>query len=284
MSLSSRFTLPGLYRAEVEAELAKHSHCAPTPLEARELARLPRPLQRYMHAQGFVGRPHTDNARIVWREMMLRTSHGAPARSLRSEQMNFVREPCRIALMTGRLAGFVPFDGRDKYQHGHGDMRIHLLKVLTVGHERGPAMDASGLATVLAEALFVPSFALQSYVTWQTIDDRRVHAALTYAGVCVRGVFELNAADELVRFVTHDRFQAGRPARKVPWSVVIESWAESGGVRHPRDVRATWHEERGDYTYVHGAIAAVTYNLRPGQAIATAVGDESSALGQTAAA
>ena len=134
MALASYTTLQTVYRNEVEAELFRHPALPAAPITEADIAGLPAPVQRYFRASGFVGRPHTNNARITWREMLLKRSREADWLRLDCQQFNSVAEPTRIALMTSRIGGLIPFEGRDKYQQGHGDMRLKLLKILlTVG-------------------------------------------------------------------------------------------------------------------------------------------------------
>src|SRR3954471_20651885 len=214
-------TLARIYRTEVEAELAKFPVVAAPPISEADLAPLPAPVQRYFRSSGFVGRPRPTNVRIVWKEMRLRRSRDSGWMKLHVEQVNFAPRPMRIALMRGKIAGAIPFDGRDKYQDGHGSMLVKLMKVFTVGDSRGSAMDESELVTVLSEALLWPSAALQPYVRWEAIDDRSARARISDGPVSVAGVFHFNDADEVVRFDTEDRWQDGNPPRKIPWSASI---------------------------------------------------------------
>lgn len=261
MALASYTTLRKVYRDEVSAELDRHPALPAPPITESDIAPLPAPVQRYFRASGFVGRPHTNNARIIWREMLLKRSRDASFIRLDCQQFNSVAEPTRIALMTSRIGGLIPFEGRDKYQQGHGDMRIKLLKIFTVGETKGRHMDESALVTVLSEALLAPSYALQGYLKWSAVDDHAASAELRYAGLCVRGTFFFNEADELIRFETSDRWQDGRPPKKYPWSAQIGGYKVRNGLRFPTEVSATWHEPGNDFTYVKGTIEAVEFNV-----------------------
>ncbi|HEX8705095.1 MAG TPA: DUF6544 family protein [Myxococcaceae bacterium] len=254
--------LERLYQAEVSAELSKHPATSPGVVTEEDIARLPPPVQRYFRVGGFVGKPHTLNVRINWSEMQLKRSHDAGWMTLSCQQFNSVPEPMRLAFMRGRIAGVIPFEGKDKYQDGHGNMLIKLMKVITVGDSRGAHMDESALVTVLAEALMAPSYALQGYIRWQPIDERSASASLTYNGITVSGIFHFNEADELIRFDTNDRWQDGTPPKKLPWSANIEGYRVAGGIRHATRISATWHEPGGDFTYVKGTIDSLEFNVK----------------------
>jgi hypothetical protein len=256
-------SLERIYQAEVAEELSRHPVGSPGVITEQDIARLPPPVQRYFRAGGFIGQPHTLNVRLHWREMRLKRSHEAGWMALSCQQFNSVPEPMRIAFMQGRLAGVIPFEGRDKYQQGHGNMLIKLMKVLTLGESKGTYMDESALVTVLSEALMAPSFALQGYMTWEPVDARSARAQLTHHGITVGGTFHFNDADELVRFDTSDRWQDGTPPKKIPWSAHLEGYRVAQGLRHPTRVSATWHEPGGDFTYVEGTIASIEFNVSP---------------------
>ena len=255
-------SLERLFRQEVQDELAKHPAAPSGVLTGEELAGLPEPVQRYFRASGFLGRPRVVNLRLHWARMRLKRSRDADWMALECEQFNSVPQPARIVLMRAKLAGFVPFEGRDKYQDGHGNMRVRLGRVLTVADAKGPPMDASGLVTVLAEALLAPSHALQPYTTWEPVDASSARARFTFGGVSVSGTFHFNDADECVRFDTEDRWQDGRPPRKVPWSANFGAYRREDGLRFPTAVSATWHEPGGDFTYVEGTLRGLTYNVK----------------------
>ena len=255
-------SLESIYQAEVAAELAKHSASSPGMVTENDIARLPPPVQRYFRASGFVGKPQTVNVRVIWSELQLKRSHDAGWMKLSCQQLNSVPEPMRIAFMQGRIAGVIPFEGRDKYQDGHGNMLIKVMKVLTLGESKGTYMDESALVTVLSEALLAPSSALQNYMKWQPVDDRSASAQLTYNGITVSGIFHFNEADELVRFDTNDRWQDGSPPKKIPWSANLEGYRLARGIRYATRVSATWHEPGGDFTYVKGTIDSLEFNVK----------------------
>jgi hypothetical protein len=162
----------------------------------------------------------------------------------------------------GRVLGVVPMEGRDIYQNDRGQMLIRLGRAFTVGDETGPEMDRSALVTILAEALLVPGYAIQPYIIWMPRDDRSAAATIRHGGVEASGVFHFDQAGDFVRFESEDRYQStGEDARKVPWSVDVLSHQDQNGLRIADGLRATWHEDQGDFEYFRGRIAAVRFNV-----------------------
>jgi hypothetical protein len=195
--------------------------------------------------------------------MALKRSHEADWMEVACEQLNAVPEPVRLVLMRGRVAGVVPFEGRDKYQDGHGHMLVRVGHVLTVADARGPHMDVSALVTVLAESLLAPSYALQPYATWEVVDAQRAQARFTFGGASVAGTFHFDDAGLCTQFYTEDRWQDGRRPRRVPWSAQLGAYRRGAdGLLFPTELRGTWHEPDGDFTYARGRIAGITYNVR----------------------
>lgn len=65
-----------------------------------------------------------------------------------------------------RILGVIPFEGRDIYRGGRGHMLGKILNLLKVVDAQDPEIAQSALVTLFAEAFLVPSYALQSYITW----------------------------------------------------------------------------------------------------------------------
>lgn len=261
-ALAGCASLQRQYGDEVRAEIAKHPPEKPSAISETDIASLPAPLQRYFRRCGLVGRPRMANARVVWSEANLRRKRGASWMPMACRQFNSVAEPSRIVLMNARLAGFLPFEGRDKFQDGHGNMRIRLLKILTVGDVSGERMDQSALVTVLAEALLVPSAALQGYIAWEPVDSASARATMTWGGRSVSGVFHFDSTGEMSRFVTDDRYQDGAPVdAPIRWTALAEDYVERDGFRYPTSMRAVWNESGGDFEYFRGRIERLEFDV-----------------------
>jgi hypothetical protein len=189
---------------------------------------------------------------------------------LECRQFNSVAEPARIVFMDGRLLKVLPFQGRDKYQDGHGQMRVMALGILKVVDEASPKLDESALVTVLAEAMLVPGYILEDYMRWEPIDSLRAKATLEWNRTTVSGIFHFAPAGEWLRFDTQVRWQQGADSLPVPWSAYAGGYADGNGdgrgqgigIRFPRQVGAIWHEPEGDFEYARGTLERIEYNVR----------------------
>jgi Family of unknown function (DUF6920) len=184
--------------------------------------------------------------------------------SLDCYQFNAVRVPARIVYMKSLLAGIFPFEGRDKYQNGHGNMLIRLLKLFTIANARGEEMDISALVTVLSETFLTPTYALQPYLEWVPVDEYSAKAQVHHDGNTAGGQFYFNNAGEFIRFETDDRYKTvGNKYEKCKWVVTVGDYIERNGVRFPTNASAAWHDKDWMFEYFKGRIENIIYNTPP---------------------
>lgn len=251
-----------LYEREAIAELAKPASADSARFDEESLAHLPFPVRRHLERCGWAGRAAPANARIRWEGFRLKRGRDKAWMDLDCRQFNSAQEPMRLAYMGGRLMGFIPFDGRDKFQDGHGHMLVKAMGAFKVVDEQSRKLDESGLVTVLAEALLVPGYALRPYIRWQALDSASARAYLTWNGIEVNGIFRFAESGECFRFDSDCRWQQGADSAPIPWSALMSWYGKRNGVRFPTRVSAVWHERSGDFEYVQGRIAAVDFDVK----------------------
>jgi len=255
-------SMKNLYLSEVKKELTKHPSDKRAFITEKEIAALPEPVQKYFRHCGYLGKEKMINAEIQWKEAYLKMAPDKKWIRLKCYQFNSIPEPVRIVYMKTSILGIFPFEGRDKYQDGHGNMLIKLLKGIKVADAKGKEMDASALVTLLAEALIIPAYAFQPYLQWTEIDSNTAKAVMHYHETEVSGLFYFNAQGEMVRFETHDRYysERGKEYKKLKWSILFSHYIEKNGIRFPSEVKVLWHTDQGDFEYFKGTIANIQYN------------------------
>jgi hypothetical protein len=249
------------YESEVAAEVAKPAPVDTGVFTEEDMAALPEPVRRHFRVCGFLGQKKMRNARLEWKELNLKRGKDKSWMKVKTRQFNSVPQPARIVLMQGRLFGLLPFEGRDKYQDGRGNLLVRALGLFTVVDSKSTRMDSSELVTVLAEALLAPSYCLQPYMRWEPVDSATARATLEYGGSHVSGEFHFNAAGECVRFTTRDRWQDGNDSAPVPWSAVFSDYLERDGIRFAAGIRALWHEQGGEFEYARGTLERIVYDV-----------------------
>jgi len=192
------------------------------------IAHLPDPIQRYFRHCGFIGTPVTHHAEIVWSESRIRMKPGQRSMPLKTLQHNFVDEPSRFAYMRARILGVIPFEGRDRYHRGAGHMFGTIGRLFKVfdAHDEETARGAA--IVLLAEALLVPSYAIQPYMQWETVDTLTVNARFVHAGMDVGGTFHFNEQGEYIRFTTNERpFSSPKGGyEEQPYTIEIHSYQQ----------------------------------------------------------
>lgn len=251
-----------IFREESDKELSKYTNAPASLITESDIASLPGPVQRYFHLCGYIGQEKAHYAQVAWETFYLKMSPDKEWMPTKCTQYNFVDEPARIVYMNSRMGGLLPFGGRDKYQHGHGSMLIKVLGFVKVADYQGPQMDSAALVTILAEALLVPSYALQPYIRWSSSAPDRACATLEYGGTKVSGNFYFNDSGECVRFDTEDRYFTEKDGsyKKTPWSAFLSNYIARNGIRFPSEIMAVWHTDSGDYPYFKGRIEAIRYD------------------------
>lgn len=252
-----------LYRTEVQKEITKYPGYGKDLITEQDIAGLPEPVQKYFRYCGYLGKEKMMNAEIEWKEFYLKLTPAQDWTPMECAQFNSVPEPARIAYMHSKMLGIIPLDGRDKYQDGHGNMRIRLLKVIRVADAQGKEMDVSALVTILAESLFVPTYALQPYIEWKPIDPHSAQAVIRHNDTEASGVFYFNDVGEFIRFDTHDRYYSvkGKEYKRLQWTVTAEAYMEQNGIRFPSYLRGIWHLDAGEYEYFKGTIESIRFNI-----------------------
>lgn len=253
-----------LYLAEVNKEIIKSKDKPNEVLTEKDISHLPTLVQNYFRYCGYIGKEKLNNALVEWEDVYLKMSPKKDWIPLKCYQFNSVTEPTRIVYMTSKMFGIFPFEGRDKYHEGHGNMRIKLLKMFTVADGKGKEMDEAALVTVLAEALFVPGYALQDYLTWTAIDDTSVKGTISFNNTEVSGVFYFNDRGEYSRFETFDRHYSenGKEYKNVKWTGICGEHKEKNGIKYISSFSGVWNLEEHDFEYFKGKVTNITYNVK----------------------
>lgn len=256
--------MKNLYLSEVRKELAKYSSNGADIITEKDIASLPKPIQKYFRYCGYLGKEKMINAEVKWKEAYIKMSPDKNWMRLDCYQFNSIPEPTRIMYMKSSILGIFPLEGRDKYQDGNGNMLIKLLDIIKVADAKGKEMDESSLVTILSEVLLVPTYALQDYIDWTTIDSNTTKATIRHNASEVSGVFYSNDQGEIIRFETDDRYysERGTEYKKIKWSVVVSKYVEKNEIRFPTDIKLIWHTDKGDFEYFKGTIANIKYNIK----------------------
>lgn len=226
------------------------------------IAQLPEPVQRYFHHCGLIGTPMVNHAEVIWSESHIKMKPNQKWMRLKTYQYNFVDEPSRLAYMRANMMSIIPFEGRDKYHDGQGHMFGTLGRVIKIFDEKDLEIAQGAAIVVLAEALLVPSFALQPYIHWEPVDSLTANARFVHKGIDVGGTFHFNQQGEYIRFTTNERpYSLPKGGFELyPYTIEIRSYQQQCQVRVAKEVAAIWSLPEGDFEYWNGVISEVSFN------------------------
>lgn len=215
-----------------------------------DIVDLPASIQKYFKASGFIGKTKMSYMKIEFNNVKFSLGKDKPNIKVDYYQYNFVNEPNRIAYIDSKMYG-IPFQGLDSYVDGVGSMKGVLAKVITLFNQKGISMDKASLVTYLAECLFIPSAAIQDFISWEEIDEFHVKATISYYGISASGIFTFNENYEMLSFNTFDRESVGMDGKvdKVPWTALCSNYKVINGIKQPTSLQAIWHYETGDLIY-----------------------------------
>ncbi len=227
-----------------------------------DVADLPRPVQKHFQYCGYIGKAKMANMSIHFDDVDFVLDPSKPKLKIKYTQYNSVDEPERIAYIDTRLYG-IPFGGIDAYQNGAGSMKGVIAKAITLFDQKGAAMDRASLVTFLSESLFLPTAALQDYISWQEIDETHAQAVINYYGISASGIFTFDDNGAMVSFTTDDRENTDTQGniRKAKWSALCADYREVDGIKFPANLKAVWHFETGDLVYFDGREITVKYDV-----------------------
>lgn len=253
-------SLRSVFAKVLAEETNKYALLPGLPCE-RPIAELPELLQQHLRRCGFEGRESVVCCRFNWKNTFLKFKPGGKWVPLKFLQVNFVPRPTRLVLMTTRLWGLFPFGGIDKYQDGRGSLMIRILNRIKVADEHGKKMDQAELVTLLAETLILPAYALQSYITWATIDAHTVKGTITDGVNTASGLFRFDEQGLLNSFETNDRYYADKGRYfAYRWTASVNNYISRGDMLIPSTFQATWHMPQGDHQYFKGELFRLDFN------------------------
>lgn len=152
--------------------------------------------------------------------------------------------------------------GRDKYQDGKGHMLIKLLSLFPIVNARGMEIDQGTMLRYLAEIIWFPSSALNSYISWEQIDSISAKATMTYGEITAAGVFTFTEDGDVKSFECMRYYSRKSAATLEKWYIEIDpnGYQEFQGIRIPAKSSVTWRLAEGDFTWLKLEITGIKFN------------------------
>ena len=232
------------------------------PVADRGTDGLPASVVTWLERSGAADRPPIASVRMDQRLQMRLRPDQADWTEARSQQIVSVDPPAFHWTVRLRMMGVLPVRGRDRFQDGHGEMRISLLSMVPVVNAMDdPAIDEASLQRFLAEIVWYPTAARHPAIRWDAEGDHAARATLQVGDVTATGVFSFDATGGLASFSAQRFRGAGDDATRSLWTVTALDHATFQGVRVPSRVEATWTLNDGtDWTWLRMEVTDVVYD------------------------
>lgn len=263
------FTLPGgrlqkQYLADIKRSFAEITtqENPQNVFTEDSIAELPALLRQHIINGGYLNHLFMDNMLIHFYNSKFRTSAGKKPINIEFIQVNFAKRPDRHAFLNGKIVG-MPIQAKDSVLDGHGSMTVMLGKLFQLFHVTGVEMDQSQLITTLADAVYMPSFFLQDFITWRVLDDHRVEFEIVWKDVSAKGKFTFDDKGNIIQFDTNDRYMDNnnKGSSLVPWYVTYSNYKEQNGYFQPGSVSVNWVLPDGVDTYFTSNNIEIHYSI-----------------------
>jgi hypothetical protein len=245
---------------------------APLRFDARELAGLPAPVQRYFRAALKDGQPiiaaatidmaGTINMSATGEQWKLFTSTQRAVNSVTGTQPRL--RPGFLWNATVTMFPGVVARVEDSYIAGQGQLIAKLLGLFTVAQARGDGELARGeFMRYFAEAAWYPTALLPSQgVRWQAVDDASAKATIVDGPVSLTLLFRFNEAGLIASVHAEVRGAGvGKEMVMLPWDCRYSDYQAQHGMLIPMTGEAAWMRPEGRKAYFVGKVKKLSYEL-----------------------
>jgi len=245
---------------EVKELFAGISGSDDSVIQRSNLEKLPIPVKKWLEFSNIVGKEKVTSVRLKQKAVM-RLKEAQSWMPVEAEQYFTVNEPGFIWKARIKAAPLFHIVGRDKYFEGKGSMLIKALSLIKIADSSGKEINQGTLIRYLAETVWFPSAALNSYITWEEIDASSARATIDYRGITVSGVFNFNNIGEVTSFVAKRYMENNGKYSLETWLVTMRNYKELDGIKIPTEGKVVWKLETGDFTWFKFEITEIEYNL-----------------------
>ncbi len=222
---------------------------------------LPEIVQRYLNETGVAGQKMVSTVQLR-QTGKIRTALDAPWMKVKSVETYNIELSEFLWYADVKMNPIISLTGYDRFQNGHGSMKIKMFDIFSVVDASGPSIDQGGMMRYLNELMWLPMGYLHPSVSWGYSDDKSVEVSLTIKKTTVSGLIEFNNESLPVNF-TAKRYMddgKGKPTLET-WTTPLDSWREYHGVILPEHGFASWMLEDGEFKYIELTIEDVEFGV-----------------------
>ena len=239
-----------------------HVDSVESVVDFKELAGLPKPVERYFRLVLNEGQPVVRSAMLT-QEGGFRTSPSNEQWAKMTAVQHFSGAPPGF-IWAARItiAPFMTVRVRDAYLEGQGSMQGEVLSLITIMNEHDKSeLNEGALQRYLAEAVWFPTALLPSQgVMWSEIDDYTAKATITDSNTTISLDFLFNEAGEITGAYTPGRYREVNGNYKLtPWAGHFHKYELRNGIRIPVEAEVSWELPEGSFPYWKAEITGIEY-------------------------
>jgi len=247
------------YQQDVQVGIDRTKSLVISLLTEADIRHLPAPVQRYLRYAGVLNKPKVHEMRVVFDGEM--REKGKDWFTFKSEQYNFFDVPTRLFFMKGNMFG-VTVPGYHAYKNGVATMQIKAFGLFPIVDLKEDILNKAETVTIFNDmCLMAPATLISPAIQWDSINDRSVKAIFTVSDISISAVLYFNAQDQLVDFVSDDRY-ALPDKKQYRFSTPVSAYQNFHGYNVMSYGETVWHYPDGPFMYGKFMLKDIVYNER----------------------
>ena len=250
MGFHMRRDLEAEFKHEKAAALTVTPNSTTPIMTEQDIATLPAPVQRYLRANGCLGKPRPAAVHVVFDAVMMRKPGGAGMPGV-AEQIDRFDVPRRLFFMRSRMFG-LPVKVLHNYEGHQASMVVRVASLFNVVDIHSDELARTETVTLLNDlAFFAPAWLVDPRLKWRCVDDRQADVTFTNDPHAITASLWFSEAGDLVNFTSEDRgaLQDDGSFKYVRWSTPMRAYREFDGQRVATEGEAIWHYPEGEFVY-----------------------------------
>lgn len=255
------FNFQSKIHTEIEQMLSGTNSPKKKIVTEQMLVNLPFPVRNWLLTSEIIGKETIQSVYLEQDLKMLMKVEQKDFINAKAEQYFTTQPPAfnwSVSLNTNPLTHIA---GRDKFENGQGDMIIKVFSAFSVVNEKNDAkLNQATLQRYLAEIVWFPSAVLNSYITWEKINDTSAKATMELNGTKGSGVFHFDEKGNFKKFVAM-RFKEVKDEEPTEWTVTATKTELLNGIKIPVELKVDWKLENAEWTWLKLKVTDIKYNL-----------------------
>lgn len=225
-----------------------------------KISHLPSTVQQWLRNSGVIGKEIIQTVRLKQMGSMKLKPEQKDWYIAYAEQFFTISKPAFVWKTKVDMIPLVYFNGRDFFADGKGKMLIKILSLFNIVNAHDEKINQGTMQRFLAEIVWFPTAAVNSYINWENLDSSSAKATLNYKGSEVTGIFYFNDEGDFEKFSTMRYMGSGDKAVLKEWIITVKENEIINGIKIPTKLEISWKLDSGIFTWFVLKVCAIEYN------------------------